>query len=186
MKLRLAMAAVIVALMVFAAPGRALADETPATAPAAPASPAATPPATPVTEPAPATGKRTLWPWIIMGTGVALIVTATVLEVNAVHEDDQRESEEVKLKDLVSLPASDPKKAQLQASVDDHAQSASSERTAALIVGTVGFLTVAGSVVLWFVEGSAAAPAAPAAKRRPTFTPSFGPSYAGATLGASF
>src|SRR4051794_20808992 len=98
MKRRLAMGAAIVALALFAAPG-ARADETPAGAPSAAPSAPPPAPAEPVApaEPPPAASKRTVWPWIIMGTGVALIITATVLEVNAVREDDKRESEEVKL-----------------------------------------------------------------------------------------
>jgi len=40
-----------------------------------------------------------------MGTGVALIATATVLEVNAVRQDDKRDDEEVQ---LTALPANDP------------------------------------------------------------------------------
>ena len=171
-----------------ASSARARADVAPATSPSesprsTPSAAAAPPVAT--TEAAPASSKRTVWPWIIMGTGVALVVTATVLEVNAVGEDDKRTSEEVKLTSYVNRPASDAEKKALQASVDDHAKSASNERTAALIVGTVGFLAIAGSVVLWFFEGSSRSPA-PAATLRPSLVPSFGPSYAGATLGASF
>lgn len=187
MKLRLAAGAAIFALTCFASPGRALADEAPASSPPASTVTAAPEPSAPATEPPPAAGKRTVWPWILMGTGVALVVTATVLEVNAISEDDKRESEEVKLNSFATRPATDPEKRALQTSVDDHAKSASSERTAALIVGTVGFLTIAGSVVLWFFEGSSSSSSpAPAGKLRPSFTPSFGPSYAGASLGASF
>ena len=186
MKLRLAASASILALTCLAFTGRAHADEPSASPP--PAAPvAAAQPAGPAAEPPPAASKRTVWPWILMGTGVALVVTATVLEVNAISEDDKRESEEVKLSSLATRPASDPEKRALQASVDDHKKSASNERTAALIVGTVGFLTIAGSVVLWFFEGSASsASPPPVAKLKPTFTPSFSPSYAGASLGASF
>lgn len=183
MKLRLAVGSAIVALMSLVSPARA--EEAPTPAPTESASTAAAP--APATSELPSTtSHRTVWPWVIMGTGVALIVTATVLEVNAVHEDDKRESEEVKLSSLSSRPANDPEKAALQSSVDDHGKSASNERTAALIVGTVGFLAVAGSVVLWFVEGSSSSAPSPAAKRKPSLTPSFGPGYAGASLGASF
>lgn len=189
MKVRLAAGAAIVALMFFAPP--ALAEEAGASppGPSAPAASAATSPSPAVTsEVPPAPSRRTVWPWVLMGTGVALVVTATVLEINSVHEDDQREAAEVKLNDYATRPATDPEKKQLQASVDDHQKSASKERTAALIVGTVGFLTIAGSVVLWFFEGSASSSAAPApvAKHKPSLTPSFGPGYAGASLGASF
>lgn len=187
MKVRLAVAAALVALTCFAAPARARADEAPGPAtshvPAtatAPASAAAT------TEPPPVAGKRTVWPWILMGTGVALVVTATILEVNAISEDDKRESEEVKLTSYAARPATDPDKKALQASVDDHSKSASNERTAALIVGTVGFLTIAGSVVLWFYEGSKSSTPPATATLKPTFVPSLSPTYAGATLGTSF
>lgn len=188
MKLRLAASAAALALACVSSSGLARADEAPASAAPGSTVTAAAEPAAPATEPPPAAGKRTVWPWILMGTGVALVVTATVLEVNAISEDDKRESEEVKLTSFSARPASDPEKRALQSSVDDHAKSASSERTAALIVGTVGFLTIAGSVVLWFFEGSSSASSSPppAAKLRPSLTPSFGPTYAGASLGASF
>jgi len=191
MKLRLAASAATLALACFAFPRLACADEAPASPPAS-ASPApvvaAAEPAAPAAEPPPAASKRTVWPWVLMGTGVALVVTATVLQVNSVSEDDKRESDEVKLTSLAGRPATDPEKRALQTSVDDHAKSASNGRTAALIVGTVGFLTIAGSVVLWFFEGSSssAASAPPAGKLRPSLTPSFGPTYAGASFGASF
>ena len=186
MKVRLAAGAAIVALACFAAP--AWADEPPAAKPAeTTATTAAAPAVATTTEPPPAAGQRTVWPWVIMGTGVALVVTAIVLEVNAVREDDKRESEEVKLSSYAARPAADPEKKALQASVDDHAKSASNERTAALIVGTVGFLTIAGSVVLWFFEGSKSSTPPPATARlKPSFLPSLSPTYAGATLGASF
>ena len=175
MKLRLTMGAAILGGAVFFG-GPAHAEDAPPTSTIEP-SPSTSAPA--------AGSKRTVWPWVIMGTGVALIVTAVVLEVKAVREDDKRESEEVKLTGFVSRPANDPEKSALQKSIDDHSSSASSERTAALIVGTVGFLAVAGSVILWFVEGSSSAPA-PAARLKPTFTPALSPGYAGARLGLSF
>lgn len=194
MKLRLAAGAAILGLTCFAAP--AAADEpAPTPGPAAPtesAAAAATPtpgPAAATTDAAPVASKRTVWPWVLMGTGVALVVTALVLEVSAVRESDKGVAAEVKL--LSDLP--EPEKQRLLSEKEDHESSASSERTAALIIGTAGFLTVAGSVVLWFYEGSKTAPAAapapapaPAARFTPSFRPSLGPSYAGAVLGASF
>jgi len=185
MKLRLAAGAAIVALTCLAAPAHA--DE-PAPAPAAPTEGASSTipgPSAATTEPPPAASKRTVWPWVLMGTGVAFVVTALVLEVNAVHEDDQREAAEVKLQDYAQQPASNPDKQRIQAEVDDHKSSASTERTAALIIGTAGFLTVAGSVVLWFYEGSKSDPA-PAARLKPSLRPSLGPTYAGANLGLTF
>lgn len=191
-------AALLVSLTAFAAPASADPTTTPATT--APATTAPAPPAsetsaaapasaaTSTTEPPAATGShRTAWPWILMGTGVALVVTAAVLQVGAVREDDKRESEEGK---LFSLPAGDPQRKPLEASIDEHDDKAKSARTAALIVGTVGFLTIAGSVVLWFYEGSSSEPSKSAKNAlkpmKPRFLPSFGPSYAGASLGASF
>jgi hypothetical protein len=132
---------------------------------------------------------RTAWPWVIMGGGVALIVTAAVLEVHAVKEDDRREADETK---LFSLPPGDPSKTELQKSAASHDDSAKSTRTGALVIGTVGFLAVAGSVILWFVEGgssssaSSSASASATAKAKPSLLPSFGPGYAGASFGTSF
>jgi hypothetical protein len=184
---RAALGAAMIAFTCFA--GSAHADPAPpaeaATTPAASTpAPAADPSAT--TEPPAAPGKRTAWPWIIMGGGVALIVTSTVLEIHAVKEDDRREADETK---LFALPPGDPARAQLQQSASSHDDSAKSTRTGALIIGTVGFLAVAGSVVLWFVEGgsSSSAGSPPAsAKAKPSLLPSFGPGYAGASFGASF
>lgn len=165
------------------------ASTTPATATATPAEPASTAPpsaatSNTTTEPPSATGShRTAWPWILMGTGIALVVTAAVFQVSAVREDDKRESEEAK---IFSLPAGDPARQGLQKSIETHDDAAKSNRTTSLIVGTVGFLTIAGSVVLWFYEGRSDEPAKAAKPLRPTLLPSFGPSYAGASLGASF
>ena len=142
--------------------------------------------ATPSSEPPPAAAasKHTVWPWIIMGTGIGLVITAGVLELNAVKEDDQREIAETKGYGL--QPG--PEKNALTSSAADHDASAKHERTAATIVGTVGFLAIAGAVVLWFVEsgGSPDPKAKSAAKPKPTFTPSLLPGYAGATFGATF
>lgn len=193
MKLRMVVGAAMVGgVMLVGAP--AMADEAPATAPAAAVAPpseaasASTSTSTSTTADAPAASKRTVWPWIIMGSGVALIATAIVLEVNAVRQDDKRESDEIKLTGL-GTGGTAAERAALNDSIKDHDDSASSGRTAALIVGTVGFLAVAGSVVLWFIEGSSSAPAPtpqPVGKPRPTFTPALSPSYAGASLGLSF
>jgi hypothetical protein len=188
---RAALGAAMIAFTCFA--GSAHADPAaPADAPAPAAATAAPKPGTeasPTTEPPAAPGKRTAWPWVIMGGGVALIVTATVLELHSVKEDDRREADETK---LFSLPPGDPGRAALQQSAASHDDSAKSSRTGALIIGTVGFLAVAGSVVLWFVEGSSggsgtdgAAPTAKA-KPRPSLLPSFAPGYAGASFGTSF
>ena len=173
--------------------------------------PAATAPAAPATTPAPApaaTGAsaqtdvtldsppepshRTAWPWIIIGAGVALVVTATVLEIHAVSEDDQRTAAEDK---LFSLPQGDPQRQPLVDSAASHDSSASTSRTEALIIGSVGFVAIAGAVVLWFVEGgsssassASASGAAPVSAKRklPSILPRLAPGYAGAMLGASF
>jgi hypothetical protein len=150
---------------------------TPAPAPAA---------AAPATE-----SHRTAWPWIIIGTGIALVVTATVLEVHAVSEDDQRQTAEIK---FTGLPVGDPQRQPLVDQASSHDKSATTSRTEALIIGSVGFVAIAGAVVLWFVEGgsSDAPPATSAtsatrAKRiKPSILPSLAPGYAGAMLGASF
>lgn len=157
----------------------------PAAAPAAPGAAASTtePPAVPARH-------RTLWPWIIMGTGVALVITAGVVELLAVKEDDKREADETKLTALpVNTPSSDPEKKALLDSAAKHDKSAEDGRTAALIIGSVGFLAMAGAVVWWFVEGGTTTPEPPPsakAKPKPTFHPSFGPGYAGATLLTTF
>jgi hypothetical protein len=174
-----------------------------ATAPAAtaPASnaPARTPATTPastapdVTLDAPTPSHRTAWPWIIIGAGIALVVTATVLEVHAVSEDDQRQNAEIK---LTGLPQGDPQRQPLVDAAASHDKSATTSRTEALIIGSVGFVAIAGAVVLWFVEGGSSASAssangAPAnathAKRTmPSIVPQLASGYAGAMLGASF
>jgi hypothetical protein len=146
--------------------------------------------ATQTTDPPAAAGPhRTIWPWIIISTGAALIVTATVLEIHAVKEDDRHDQDEEK---LFSIPTTDTAtRKPIQDSADEHEKSATNTRTAALIVGSVGFIAVAGAVLLWFYEGSKggeapADPAKPAAKINPSLLPSFGPGYAGAAFGASF
>ncbi|MDB4936516.1 MAG: hypothetical protein JWP87_3488 [Labilithrix sp.] len=184
MILRRAIGSTILVLTCFA--GTAHAEEAPAaTEPAASA-------VAPSAQPPPAESHRTAWPWIVMGTGIALVVTAAVVEVHAVKEDDRREADEVK---LFSLPQGDPQRKELQASAQSHDDSATNGRTAALIVGTVGFLAMAGAVVWWFVEGGSSAPAASASNGttkaqtkalKPSFVPSLAPGYAGATLGATF
>lgn len=192
MKLRLAAGAAILALTCFAAP--AAADEpapatpvTTATTETAAATTSTPGPAAQATDTAPVASKRTVWPWVLMGTGVALIATALVFEISSVRQDDKAEAADVKLQSYLGEPASNPDKQRIQSEVDDHKSSASSERTAALIIGTAGFLTVAGSVVLWFYEGSRTdSSSAPTARFVPRFRPALGPSYAGGMLGASF
>ena len=178
------------------APGTAEPAAPPATAPASPAAPAAPPgsaaPTDVTLDSPPEPSHRTAWPWIIIGTGIALVVTATVLEVHAVAEDDRRTAAEDK---LFSLPQGDPQRQPLVDEAASHDKSASSSRTGALIIGSVGFVAIAGAVVLWFVEGGSSGSsgsAAPAdkkttAKRKlPSILPQFAPGYAGAMLGASF
>jgi hypothetical protein len=119
------------------------------------------------------------------------VVTATVLEVHAVSEDDQRQTAEIK---FTGLPVGDPQRQPLVDQASSHDKSATTSRTEALIIGSVGFVAIAGAVVLWFVEGgsSDAPPATSAtsatrAKRiKPSILPSLAPGYAGAMLGASF
>jgi hypothetical protein len=163
---------------------------TPAPAATTPAAPAAAAPSD-VTLDVPAQSHRTAWPWIIIGTGIALVVTATVLEVHAIAEDDQRQTAEIK---FTGLPLGDPQRQPLIDQADSHAKSATTSRTEALIIGSVGFVAIAGAVVLWFVEGSSSeAPTATTASRatratriKPSILPKLAPGYAGATLGASF
>lgn len=165
-----------------AAPATSATPATPAASATGEATPSTTSPApAETTEPA-AERKRTAWPWIVMGTGVALIVTAAVFQVKAVSEDDDREEADTKLS---ALPAGDPGRPGLIASVADHEKSAENSRTASLIIGTAGFLTVAGAVVWWFVEGGGS-PDPKAKAARPSLLPAFGPGYAGAAFGASF
>lgn len=163
-----------------AAPAAAAPASAPATAPAASAQPDVT------LDSPPEPSHRTAWPWIIIGTGVALVVTATVLEIHAVSEDDQRTAAEDK---LFSLPQGDPQRQPLVDSAASHDKSASTSRTEALIIGSVGFVAIAGAVVLWFVEGgsSSASTASASGKRKlPSILPRLAPGYAGAMLGASF
>lgn len=161
-------------------------DASPASAPvAAPSTAASSPTEAPPEEPT----KRTVWPWILMGTGVALVVTATIFQFRAISEDDKREDDQVKLS---GLDSNDPQRKTLQASADDHDDSAKGSRTASYALGTVGFLAIAGSVVWWFTEGGSSStsttPVEPVGKLdlKPRFTPSISPTYAGASLSASF
>jgi hypothetical protein len=158
----------------------------PAPAPAAPTQPDVT------LDSPPEASHRTAWPWIIIGTGVALVVTATVLEIHAVSEDDQRTTAEDK---LFSLPQGDPQRQPLVDSAASHDKSASTSRTEALIIGSVGFVAIAGAVVLWFVEGGSSASStastsgasgASSKRKLPSVLPRLAPGYAGAMLGASF
>ena len=180
----LALGAAMMAFTTFAP----LAHAEPAPAPSAEAAPppapqAATPDASPTTEPPPTKSNRTAWPWIIMGGGVVLIATATVLELHSVKEADRRDAAETQ---LFALPQGDPARGGYAQSASSHDDSAKSSRTQALVLGTIGFLAVAGSVVLWFVEGGSSASSPASAKAKPSFVPSFAPGYAGASFGASF
>jgi hypothetical protein len=124
-----------------------------------------------------------------MGTGVALVITAAVFQFRAISEDDKREDDELKLS---VLDSNDPQRKTLAASAADHDDSAKGSRTASFAIGTVGFLAIAGSVVWWFTEGGSSSPsttpAQPVGKLelKPRFTPSISPTYAGASLSASF
>ncbi len=184
---RLALSAAMIAFTTLAPAARADTAPPPseATAPGDAPATATAPAASPTTEPPATKSGRTAWPWIIMGGGVVLIATATVLELHSVKEDDRREAAETT---LFSLPQGDPARAGLAQSASSHDDAAKSSRTQALILGTVGFLAVAGSVVLWFVEGGSSSSSTPpaSAKAKPSLLPSFGPGYAGASLGASF
>lgn len=169
---------------------------TPSAAPSAAPSPASNgaPNATnaATTTELPAEGShRTAWPWIIIGTGIALVVTATVFQIKSVSEDDQRDKAE---QQLFPLPPGDPQRAALQASVKSHDDSAKRDRTTALVIGSIGFIAIAGSVVLWFYEGgsssSSTTPAVSAKKNSPatkaSLVPSVAPGYAGASFGMTF
>ena len=178
--------AAVIAFASFTSTARA--DDAPAPPAATPAA-AAPPTAAPTTEPPAGTAShRTAWPWIILGTGVALVVTAAAFEVRAVADDDSRGKYETQFS---VLQTGDPNRQKLVDAAQSKDDAAKSSRTIALVVGTVGFLAIAGSVVLWFYEGGSSSPdtppkAAKAKSLRPSFTPSFSPSYAGASFGASF
>lgn len=160
------------------ASGPASADER-APATAAPASVAA-PATTTTTEPPRTESKRTAWPWVMLGTGLALVATSAVFAGLTVHEDGKREETEEK---LVGLTASDPQYRNLQTEVENRKDRASSNRTTAIIFGTVGFLTIAGSILWWYFEGSASEPKA---ATKPRITPTVAPGYAGASMGFAF
>jgi hypothetical protein len=176
-----------------AAPAAPAAAPAPAPAQAAPAGPATAAGNDVTLDSPPEPSHRTAWPWIIISTGVALVVTATVLEVHAVSEDDQRTAAEDK---LFSLPQGDPQRQPLVDEAASHDKSASSSRTAALVVGSVGFVAIAGAVVLWFVEGGSSgsstgasastASAAPTKRKLPSILPHFAPGFAGGMVGATF
>jgi hypothetical protein len=158
----------------------AAADE-PAPAPAAPA-PAAAPAAPTTTEPPRTESKRTAWPWVVLGTGLALVATSAVFAGLTLHEDDKREVAESK---LFGLTPSDPQYKDLQLEVENRKDRASSNRTTAIIFGTVGFLTIAGSILWWYFEGAASEPKT-AAPMTPRFSPTLAPGYAGGSMGFAF
>lgn len=197
---RAAAMATLLTFTSFITTAHAQATPAPAETATAPAPAPAAPPATPVatnptstTEPPAEGSHRTAWPWIIIGTGIALVVTATVFQIKSVSEDDQRDKAE---QQLFPLQPGDPQRPALQAAIKSHDDSAKSDRTTALIIGSVGFVAIAGSVVLWFYEGgssSSSTPAASAAAKKKSapaakasLLPSFAPSYAGASFGLTF
>ncbi len=180
MKRRFATGSLVLALGLFAMP--ASADE-PAPSGSPPASSAAAP-AAPTTEPPKAETHRTAWPWIVLGTGLALVATSAVFAGLTLHEDSQADKTDVKIS---ALTPSDPGRSALVKEKEDHESKASSSRTTAIIFGTVGFLTIAGSILMWYFEGSSSSEApAKTAKMKPTFAPAIGPGYAGGSLGLSF
>lgn len=179
---RLLGAAVVVALAL--APASARADEAaPApssSAPSSSAAPPAEPSASTTTEPPKVESKRTAWPWVVLGTGLALVATSAVFAGLTVHEDDKREEAEQK---LFGLTPNDAQYKTLQTEVENRKDRSASNRTTSIVFGTVGFLTIAGSILWWYFEGAASEPKA---ATRPRLTPAFGPGYAGAAMGMSF
>ncbi|MBS2019847.1 MAG: hypothetical protein JST00_43695 [Deltaproteobacteria bacterium] len=174
--------AVVVAIAI--APASAQADEaTPAPSSSAPSSSPASPgepPASTTTEPPKAESKRTAWPWIVLGTGLALVATSAVFAGLTVHEDDKREEAEQK---LFGLTPNDAQYKTLQTEVENRKDRSSSNRTTSIVFGTVGFLTIAGSILWWYFEGAASEPKA---ATKPRLTPALGPGYAGAAMGFAF
>ena len=160
----------------------ASADEPAAPPTEAPAEPR--PPSGPLAKPDPEGPQvhHTVWPYLLAGAGLAMVTSAIVLEVSSVHQNNQADEAD---QTLAQLQDGDPRKAQYQSDRDDHHDSATSERTAAIILATAGSLSLAGSVILWFVEAGQPAPSA-AAKTERHFVPSFGPGYAGGAFGGTF
>ena len=154
--------------------------------PAAPVGPRA--PSGPLAKPDPEGPQvhHTAWPYLLAGTGLALVVTGVILEVSSVHQQDQADKAD---ETLAQLPEGDARKPQYQNDRDDHHDSATTERTAAIIIATAGVLTIAGSVVLWFIEAGQPAPSAgPTASVKPQrhLLPTFGPGYGGAAFVGTF
>lgn len=188
MRRLLAAGALVVGIGLASTP--ASADE-PAPASALPP-PAAAPAAAPATtEPPKTESKRTAWPWIVLGTGLALVATSAVFAGLTLHEDSKREETEQK---LFGLTPSDPQYKDLQLEVENRKDRASSNRTTAIVFGTVGFLTIAGSILWWYFEGAASepkaasrtSPASPVSPTKPRFSPTVAPGYAGASMGFAF
>jgi len=190
MKGLLGAAAVVITIGLASTPARA--DEPapaapPATAgPATPDAPAASTPPASTTEPAKteAAPGRTAWPWIMLGGGLVLVATAGVFAGLTLHEENRREDAETKLS---GLPPNDPQTRDLQTEIENRKGRASSERTTAVVVGTVGFLTIAGSILWWYFEGDAIERHnKKSAAIQPRVAPSLAPGYAGASMGFAF
>lgn len=159
-------------------PAPAAPAEPPAEAPRAPSGPLAKP------DPEGPQVHHTAWPYLLAGTGLALVITGIVLEVSSVHQNDQADSAD---QTLAQLQDGDPRKPSVQADRDDHHDSASTDRTAAIIFATAGSLTLAGSVILWFVEAGQPAPSGgTSAGLKTHFVPTFGPGHAGAAFTGTF
>ena len=192
MRRLLGAASVVVAIGLAAMPARAdePAPAAPAstTAPASPASsdaqtPASAQPAPPAEPPKTEPG-RTAWPWIMLGTGLVLVATSAVFAGLTLHEENRREDAETK---IFGLTPNDPQYRDLQTDIENRKGRASSERTTAIVVGTVGFLTIAGSILWWYFEGDAIERHDKKhAAIKPRVAPSLAPGYAGASMGFAF
>lgn len=190
MKGLLGAAAVVVTIGLASTPARA--DEPAPAAPPATTAPATSPTETPATQPAPtsdpakteAAPGRTAWPWIMLGGGLVLVATAGVFAGLTLHEENRREDAETKLS---GLPPNDPGVRDLQTEIENRKGRASSERTTAIVVGTIGFLTIAGSILWWYFEGDAIERHnKKTSTLKPRVAPSLAPGYAGASMGFAF
>lgn len=180
MNARLTVGAVLLGMLLLTQPAFAQEEATPPPPPPAPNAPSG-----PLAKPDPEGPQvhHTIWPYVLMVGGLGLVTSAIILEVSSVHQTDQADKDD---QTLAQLPDGDSRKAGLQQERDDHHDSGTHERTAAIILGTAGALAIGGSVVLWFVEAGQPAPSGGSANARVRFTPSFGPGYAGAAFGGSF
>lgn len=118
-------------------------------------------------------------PLIVGGIGVVALIAGIGAQVLAISEDKKREDLTADLERAKLDGESETNVIEIEKSRKSRADAAENNQLVALVLGTTGFVFIAGGIVLYFVTK-------PSSSSKSSFAPVVAPGFAGASYGLRF